>query len=142
MLASNITAEEVHRAVFQLKAFKVPGPDGLPAEFFYKYWAVLKDDIISMIQNFSTSGFLLKEFNRTFISLIPKSHNPESIRDFRPIGLCNTVYKIIAKILVNRLLPFINSWISPNQNGFIKGRQIADNIILTSELMNYIYKSK
>lgn len=56
--------------------------------------------------------------------------------------MCNTNYKIVAKLLLNRLQPFINDWIAPNQNGFIKSRNIADNILLANELMQYIHKAK
>lgn len=134
--------EEILEAVNQLKSFKASGPDGIPAEFFHKFWDTIKDDICVLIKDFQHVSFLLKEFNNTYISLIPKCQNPEVVSHFRPIGLCNTIYKIIAKILVNRLQPLIGNWIAPNQNGFLKGLQIADNILLASELMQYIHKAK
>lgn len=64
------------------------------------------------------------------------------MKDFRPIGLCNTVYKIISKILANRLQPFMDLIIAPNQNAFIRGRQISDNIFLASEIMGTLHKAK
>ena len=83
---------------------------------------------------------LLKAFNHTFITLIPKPPNPEEVSHFRPISLCNVLYKIISKVLVNRLKHIINSIITPFQNAFIKGRNITDNILLAHEIIDVVRK--
>lgn len=80
------------------------------------------------------SGHLLKELNKTLITLIPKNNCLESVSHFRPITLCNVAYKIIAKTIVNRLQSIMVDLVSPHQNAFIKGRAIFDNIILNSEV--------
>ena len=72
---------------------------------------------------------MLKSLNHTFITLIPKIPTPEKVSQFRPIALCNVTYKIISKILVNGLKPFMDSLITPYQNAFLQGRQITDNIL-------------
>ncbi|KAF7815570.1 reverse transcriptase [Senna tora] len=87
-------------------------------------------------------GFLLKDLNRTLITLIPKIDVPEKLKDFRPIGLCNVVYKVITKILVLRLQNIMTRIISPFQNGFVKGRSISDSVFLASEVMSFIHKAR
>ena len=74
--------------------------------------------------------------NSTFLALIPKECNPTSIKKFRPISLCNVSYKIFSKVLSLRLKQIIPSLISPNQGGFISGRQISDNILLVQEAIH------
>jgi hypothetical protein len=95
-----------------------------------------------MVKAFFHSGFLLKSLNHTFISLSPKVPTPERLTQFRPISLCNVSYKIISKILVNRLKPLMDSLITPFQNAFIQGRQITDNIILAHEVFEYLKKKR
>lgn len=142
LLSAPITAADVEAALFQMKADKSPGPDGLPVLFFHTFWSVLKSDIIAAVQSFFTSGYLLKDFNHTLITLIPKCDHPQTVKDFRPISLCNVIQKLIFKVMVNRLQPILQDLISPTQNGFLKGRSINDNIFLASELMTYIHKAK
>jgi hypothetical protein len=125
-----IENEEIIRAVNQLRPLKAPRPDGIPAAFYQKYWSIVQGDIIKMVRAFFHSGFMLKSLNHTFLTLIPKVPTPEKVSQFRPISLCNVTYKIIAKLLVNRLKPVMDSLITPYQNAFIKGRQITDNIII------------
>lgn len=74
----------------------------------------------------------------TLIVLIPKTDHPETIKQFCPISLCNVVYKIIAKVLVNRLKQCIHKLVNPLQAGFIPGRQVADNIIIAQEMIQSI----
>ena len=74
--------------------------------------------------------------NSTFLSLIPKDVNPSSFDRFRPISLCNSSYKIIAKLLANRFKPLLGKLISPLQGGFVKGRHIVDNVIQVQEAIH------
>lgn len=99
-------------------------------------------DVVNVVLSFFNRGFLLKELNRTFITLIPKILVPNTFKDFRPIGLCNTVYKVISKCLDNRLQPIMNKVVNPCQNGFVKGLSISNNLILASELLTFIQKCK
>ncbi|KAK7244115.1 hypothetical protein RIF29_38933 [Crotalaria pallida] len=78
----------------------------------------------------------IRAINSTLLVLIPKVDTPQWASQFRPIALCNVVYKRITKILANRLNPFLNNWISPNQAGFVSGRNIQDNIIIAQELVH------
>jgi len=72
---------------------------------------------------------ILKALNTTFISLIPKQDVAQTPDRFRPIALCNVVYKIISKVVANRLKPLLPTLVSVEQSGYVEGRQILDNII-------------
>ena len=130
------TLEEVKDALFSIDSIKTPGPDGFGAGFFKNYWHVIKKDLFNCVIEFFTNGKILKEINHTFVALIPKKTNPSQTSHYRPISLCSTIYKIISKILVNRLRPLLNKLISPFQSAFIPGRSIHDNILLTHEIMH------
>jgi len=107
-----------------------------------KNFGTVKTDVINTIQAFFHSNSLLKSLNQTFITLIPKIPFPEEVNHFRPITLCNVIYKVISKILVKRLQPIMDSIITPYQNAFIKGRNISDNILLAHEIIDVLRKKK
>ena len=91
-----------------------------------------------MVRQFFKGNFLPKATNETLITLIPKNDAPLNFNQFRPISLCNVVYKIIAKILINRMKPLLPNCINPAQSAFIPGRQIVDNIILAHESIHHL----
>ena len=91
---------------------------------------------------FFHSGSLLKSLNQTFLTLIPKVNFPVDVSHFRPISLCNVIYKIISKILVSSLKPFMDMLITPYQNAFIQGRNITNNILLAHEIFDTLRKKK
>ena len=88
------------------------------------------------------SGHVLKEINRTFITLILKSDNLEFSNHYRPIGLCNVCYKTITKILANRVKSLLNKILSPLQRASAPRRLINDNVPLTHEIMHLFKKKK
>ncbi|KAF7838898.1 ribonuclease H [Senna tora] len=116
--------------------YSAPGPDGLNVQFFKHFWAVVKDDMFSMLHAFFDRGYLLKSLNRTYISLIPKTNAPQTFKDYRPISLANVAYKLISKVLCNIMKVFLGDLIAPNQSAFLKGRLISDNTVLVGELMH------
>lgn len=109
---------------------RAPGPDGFTAKFFQSNWDLLRDDLVGFIKDFFENNHMDFRVNRTNIVLIPKKDCPETVIDFRPISLCNVLYKLIAKILANRIRPFLGSIISECQNAFVPGRHITDNYVI------------
>ena len=81
---------------------KAPRPDAINALFYQKIWHVVGKDVVTAVLDFLNDGILLPALNRTDIVLIPKVKNPEKMSDFRPISLCNVIYKIISNVLANR----------------------------------------
>lgn len=134
-LCTPITKMEIETTVFQMDSNKAPGPDGFHPSFYQHMRPTIQHDIYGMVASFFNRGYLLKELNKTNVVLIPKQHNPNQLKDFRPISLCNVSYRIISKVLANRLQPLLSQLISPFQNAFVKGRVISDNIILTTEIL-------
>ena len=122
--------------------YKAPGLDGILVCFFQNFWDIVKTDVCNVVQAFFHSGSLLKVFNQTFINLIPKIPNPEEVSHFRPISFCNVFYKIISKVLINRLKPIMDSIITPYQNAFVKGRNITNNILFAHEIIDVIRKKR
>jgi len=136
MLIKIPSISEIKDALFSIEANKTPGPDGFGAGFFQHYWEQIKGDFCQCVLEFFKNGKILKQINHTFITLIPKRSSPSETSHYRPISLCNTVYKNISKLLVNRLRPLLDKLISPLQSAFIPGRSIHDNILLTHEIMH------
>ncbi|XP_060957672.1 uncharacterized protein LOC133029200 [Cannabis sativa] len=133
---------EIKNAVWSLHPLKSPGPDGFSGIFYRKYWNIVGGDFCDMVQEFFVSGRFVKELNHTFICLIPKCDNPSSFDQFRPISLCNFGYKVITRILTDRLKPIFDKIISPFQSAFLKGRWIAECSVLASEVLDTMRKLK
>ncbi|XP_061344062.1 uncharacterized protein LOC133290031 [Gastrolobium bilobum] len=116
--------------------FKAPGPDGLQAVFFQSHWKLVGDSVCRLIVVIFLDPGKVKEINKSLICLIPKKDCPECMKDFRPISLCNVVYKAVTKIITDRLRDFMPRLVAPNQCSFIKGRQSADNNIVAQEVVH------
>ena len=137
-LTRGFTKEEVVVALKQMHPTKSPGPDGMSALFFQKYWSIVGTNVSNLVMNVLNHGMPISEINRTNIALVPKNKNPQRMTDFRPISLCNVIYKLISKTLANCLkaiLPFI---ILENQSAFMANRLIIDNALVCYEIMHYL----
>jgi exonuclease III len=121
---------------------KAPGPDGFSLAFFQQCWGVVRNDMLAVGYEFHEYCSFERSLNATFISLIPKKHGADEIKDFRPISLVGGMYKIIAKLLANRLSVVLGNIISPSQNAFVKGRQILDSVLIANECLDSRLKSK
>ena len=136
------SGEEIRLALFSMKPLKSPGPDGFHPIFFQKKWNIVSMKICHKIQEWFTRGKIPEHLGQALICLIPKQSSPETVKHLRPISLCNTIYKLVTKIIVNRLKPFIPQCISPNQNSFMKGRGPDVNIVVASEIIHPLQKKK
>ncbi|PKU71795.1 Putative ribonuclease H protein [Dendrobium catenatum] len=134
-LLSPITDSEIKKVIFDGAPNSSPGPDGYTFEFYKSSWEITGLYVCQAIKNFLSSGRLPDYVKATAIVLIPKQPHATHIADFRPISLCNTFYKIIAKLLANRMRDIMPIIIHPSQAGFIKGRLSSDNVILASEIL-------
>lgn len=128
--------------MFQLGPHEAPSPDGIPAFFYQEYWDIVEVHIFNTVHAIFHSSFLFRSLNHTYITLIPKVPFLEEVSQFRPISLCNVIYKVISKIMVNRLKPLMDCLITPFQNAFIQGRNISDNILIAHEIFDYLGKKK
>ncbi|KAL2225755.1 UNVERIFIED_CONTAM: hypothetical protein Sindi_3051300 [Sesamum indicum] len=128
------TPADVKQAVFDIAEDKAPGPDGYSSGFFKAAWPIVGQEVTSAVLDFFSTGRLLKQINTTLLTLLPKVHSPMTVSDFRPIACCNVLYKIIAKLIVQRLSVIMDKLISPCQAAFVPGRSIGDNIMLAQEL--------
>ncbi len=142
MLVAEFTASEIELALKQMAPLKAPGPDGMSPIFYQKYWHIVGPDITAAILSCLRDGSLLKKINHTNICLIPKVQNPETVKEFRPISLCNVLYKIIAKVLANRLKKILPQIISESQSAFVPGRLISDNILIAFETLHHMQHMK
>ena len=106
-------------------------------EFFKKYWTYLKGDVMEVFKDFHEKSIINKSVNNTFIALIAKKSNCVNPKDYRPISLTTSLYKIMAKAIANRLKSMLPTTISPNQLAFVKGRQITDTILMANEVADY-----
>ena len=106
------TSKEVGEAIKGMAPLKGPRSDGMPPLFFQTYWTDIGMDVSHAVLSCLNSRSILRSINHTFITLIPKVHNLERFSDFRPISLCDVIYKIISKAIANRLKPMLNSIIS------------------------------
>ncbi|GAU47037.1 hypothetical protein TSUD_239950 [Trifolium subterraneum] len=140
-LIKPFSMEEVKVVVWDCDSFKSPGPDGVNFGFLKDFWNELKGDIMRFIVEFHRNGKLTKDLNATFIALIPKVDSPQHLTDFRPISLVGSLYKILAKVLANRLRLVVGSVISESQSAFIKGRQILDGILIANEVVDEARRS-
>ena len=95
-------------------------------------------NITQAILSCLNSSFILKSINHTSIALIPKVKNRERVSEFRPISLCNVIYKVVNKVIANRLKPFLNSIISETQSAFIADKLITDNVLIAFESLHHM----
>jgi hypothetical protein len=139
-LIKPVTLEEIKYVLEKIKKERSPGPDGWTTEFFIFFFDLVGDDILEMVEDSSRKGKLCGGLNSTFLALIPKVNKPVSFDDYRSISLCNLIYKVISKILANRIKLIISKCLSSEQLGFLKGRRIHDTIGTAHETLHNIKK--
>ena len=106
------------------------------------FWHIVGDNVVSVVLEFLNTSYLLPDLNHTYIVLIPKIKIPVKVSDYRPISLCNVIYKIIAKVLANKLKQVLPHIISPTQSTFVPGRLIIDNVLVAYEALHMMHGRK
>ena len=137
------TEQELFGTIKSLPSEKAPGPDGFIGIFYKECWGVIKDDLFQAAMGFynhKTSKMHL--FNEANIVLLPKTQEPTTMADYRPISLINSITKIITKLLATRLAPHMNQLVSQAQNTFIKKRCIHDNFLYVQRVIQMLHKKK
>ena len=128
--------EEVPEALFQMHPSKAPGLDGMSSFFFQRYWHIVGTSVSNAILSILNLGKILRKINLTYVSLILKKKSPEKMSDYRPISLCNVLYKLISKVLANRLKLVLPMIISDSYSAFVLGRLITDNVSISFEVLH------
>jgi hypothetical protein len=141
-ISAHVSAKDVKSSLWSFKPFKALGPNGLHPGFFQKCWNTIGDSITNEVKQIFTSGRMPAYLNKTLISLIPKCLGPETLTLFRPISLCNTIYKIVTKIIVCKIRPIIGNLVSSYQAAFVLGMRGIDNMIIAQEIIHSMHRKK
>ena len=121
---------------------KSPGLDGMPLLFFLHFWPTIGNVVTKTVLDSLNLGIIPPKFNETHIVLVPKIKDPKKIIEFRPIRLCNVVYKLASKTLANRLNKVLPKIISDSQSAFVHGRLITNNVLVAFETMHHINQKR
>lgn len=113
-----------------MKSYKALDLYGFQPFFFKQYWDIIYDDVWCLVRDAFEHGHFGIKLVETLVLLIPKIDHPKKLNQFRSISLCNVIYKLITKVLANRLRPFLHELVSPLQSSYIQGRGTVDNAIV------------
>ena len=134
--------QELKDVVWSCGGDKCPGPDGFNFNFIKEFWGVLKPEFRRFVDEFHIHGSFPRGSNASFLALIPKTTHPQSLNDYRPISLIGCMYKVIAKLLANRLRSVLSGIIDERQSAFIKDRHILHGILILNEVVEEALKRK
>nr|GEU69447.1 RNA-directed DNA polymerase, eukaryota, reverse transcriptase zinc-binding domain protein [Tanacetum cinerariifolium] len=136
-LERNVSYDEIKRAVWDCRTNISHGPDGFTFEFYRRYWKLIDQYVVFDVNLFFDSGSFPPGYSSSFIALIPKMQDAKVVKDFRPISLIGSVYKIITKIFANRLSLVTLDLVSDVQSAFVSNRQILDVPFILNELLSW-----
>ena len=135
----DISVEELTNALKGMNKNKSPGIDGLTVEFYVKFWDILKHLFHKVVINIKDEEQLSRSMKKGVISLFYKKKGDKTdLKNFRPISLLNVDYKLISRVLANRLKQVMSRIISPEQTCCVPGRDIADNIMSIRDVIDLI----
>ena len=141
-LIAEFKAEEVWYALKQMHPTKAPEPDDMSPIFYKHYWDIVGPEVVNCVLSSLNSGRMPCSLNETYLCLIPKVKSPQKITEFKPISLCNVVYKLISKVLANRLKRVLDAVIDESQSAFVPSKLITDNVLVAFETMHCIDQRK
>ena len=137
-----VVEEDVKNGLWSLKPFKAPGAAGLHVGFYQQFWHEVGKSVSKVVMDVFVHRVFLEYFNDTLIALIPKCPSLESFNNYRPISLCNSLYKVLSKIIVNRIRPYIGKLIALVQIAFVPRRKGIDNVLIAQELFFALDREK
>ena len=138
MLIKVPSLEAVYDAIKDMNPEGAVGPDGFGGTFYVHCWNIMKANLYAAVQAFFHGYYLPKAWSSTLILPVPKVSNPNNFGDMRPISLCNLCAKIILKVLTDRMVVILPHIISFEQSGFVRGRNISENVLLAQEMLHKI----
>ncbi|CAA0815635.1 Unknown protein [Striga hermonthica] len=130
------TNMEIKRAVNSCPSYSAPGPDGFPAAFYKKFWQHIGSDVCEFIRTIFANGHFRASLGFSYLCLILKITTPLTIKDYRPISLCNVIYKFVTKVILYRLRPILVQCIGHEQSAFLPGRGTSNNVIVLHEVLH------
>lgn len=133
VLDDPLTAEKVEASLSHMHLTKAPEVDGMPALFYKKFWHVVGLDVTNVYLSIMNGQVSLESINRTLLVLIPKIKKPQHASQFRPISLCNVLFKLVIKTIANRLKVVLSDLINESQSAFVQERLITDNALIAFE---------
>ena len=142
MLLTPFDSKEVKEVLFQMFPTKAPGPDGFPAHFFQRHWELCGEELTSVVLRILRGEDDVASINEILLVLIPKVEKADDPGQYRPISLCNVIYKIASKVVANCLKHILPQIIAEEQSAFVPGRLITDNIITAYECMHSMKQKK
>ncbi|CAI5478626.1 unnamed protein product [Closterium sp. Yama58-4] len=135
-IARDWTEEGVRKAIRELANDKSPGRDGLPKELFRCHWEVLKGPLMKMVRGFVATGKMLEAANEAVTVLLYKKGAETGARNYRPITLLTSIYKILAKVMATRMKAVLHQVISGEQYGFLPGKRLTDAVPMVADLID------
>ncbi|PKU76567.1 hypothetical protein MA16_Dca001171 [Dendrobium catenatum] len=134
--------DEIKKAVFKGSSNSSPGPDGFNFHFYKSAWHIIGPTVCKAIRSFFHKCYMPNGVKATALVIVPKTKNATTVSEYRPIALCNTIYKIITKVIAERIKPVMKLIVMDTQAGFIKSRVSTDNILLANDILAFAGKNK
>ena len=136
LLTDPFDEEEIKEAIWNCDGQKSPGPDGVTFSFIKMFWGLVNKEVVGALKYFHKEGKIPKGCNASFLTLIPKSENPQSLEEYRPISLVGCLYKIVTKVLSKRVKKVIEKVIDGSQSAFLSNRGLLDSVLVVNEVLD------
>jgi len=141
-LTEPFDGKEIKEAIWNCDSHKSPGPDGITFSFIKNNWGLLEKDVEGVVNCFYREGKIPKGCNASFLTLIPKIENPQSLEEYRPISLVSCVYKFLTKLLANRIKKVIGKVVDGTQSAFLSNRGLLDSVLVVNEVIDELKRRK